>query len=84
MKDSPPNNLPQDLPKKPRSSQRNLPQSFTRISYVENPYTFEERHAPLSETLLPAIRQAPLSELQYEPTYTVCPHYNKTLIEQVF
>ena len=74
-------------PKKTTSSQRNQPQKSTHISSVENPqpmkkkqHTNEEKEAPyqwkeasLSEPLTPAIRQAPLSEPQYEPTHTFYP-----------
>ena len=59
-------------PATPTSTQN--PQSTTRISFQENPYNFEERHARLSEPLEPVIRQAPLSEPQYEPTYNIYPH----------
>ena len=45
------------------------PQTSTRISFQDNPYTFEERHARLSEPLEPVQRQAPLSE----PTYNLYP-----------
>ena len=65
----------------PTSGQTNQPQSSTRISFVENPYTFEERHASLSEPLIPAIRQAPLSEPQTSQHLTSHPHFNKTLTE---
>ena len=61
----------------PTSSQQNPtiptttqnPQTSTRISFQDNPYTFEERHARLSEPLEPVQRQAPLSE----PTYNLYP-----------
>ena len=61
----------------PTSSQENPtpatttqnPQTSTRISFQDNPYTFEERHARLSEPLEPVQRQAPLSE----PTYNLYP-----------
>ena len=45
------------------------PQTSTRISFQDNPYTFEERHARLFEPLEPVQRQAPLSE----PTYNLYP-----------
>ena len=45
------------------------PQTSTRVSFQDNPYTFEERHARLSEPLEPVQRQAPLSE----PTYNLYP-----------
>ena len=32
-------------------SQLSQPQTFTRISYVENPYTFDEKQVPLTELL---------------------------------
>ena len=47
------------------------PPSSTRNSVQDNPYTFEERHARLSEPLEPVVRQAPLSEPQYKPTYNI-------------
>ena len=50
------------------------PHSYTRLSFQENPYTFEERHARLSEPLEPVVRQAPLSKPQYEPAYKIYPH----------
>ena len=58
----------------PKKTQQNLqlpknPQTSTRISFPDNPYTFEERHARLSEPLEPVQRQAPLSE----PTYNLYP-----------
>ena len=55
----------------PTSSQTNHPQSLTRIPFLENPYTFEERHSLLLEPLEPVIRHAPLSEPRYEPTYNI-------------
>ena len=53
----------QENPTKPTTTQ--IPQTSTRISFQDNPYTFEERHARLSEPLEPVQRQAPLSELTY-------------------
>ena len=50
----------QDKPTPPTTTQN--PQTSTRISFQDNPYTFEERHARLSEPLEPVQRQAPLSE----------------------
>ena len=44
-------------------------QTSTRISFQDNPYNFEERHARLSEPLDPVQRQAPLSK----PTYNLYP-----------
>ena len=41
------------------------PQTSTQIFFQDNPYTFEERHARLSEPLEPVQRQASLSELTY-------------------
>ena len=41
----------------------------TRHHFQDNPYTFEERQARLSEPLEPVQRQAPLSE----PTYNLYP-----------
>ena len=55
------------------------PQSSTGISFQDNPYTFEERHARLSEPLEPVVRHAPLSEPQYEPTYTIYPPLQQDL-----
>ena len=55
------------------------PHSSTRISFQEIPYTFEERHARLSEPLEPVVRQAPLSKLQYEPIYNIYPHLQQDL-----
>ena len=54
-------------------------QSSTRNSFQDNPYTFKERHARLSEALEPVVRQAPLSEPQYEPTYNIYPHLQQDL-----
>ena len=77
--ESPPTTSSQDSPTTPTSNQTSQPQSSTRISFVENPYTFEERHSSLSETLKPAIRQAPLSEPQYDPTYNIQPSLQQDL-----
>ena len=57
----------QENPAIPTTTQN--PQTSTRISFQDNPYTFEERHARLSEPLEPVQRQAPLSE----PTYNMYP-----------
>ena len=57
----------QENPTIPRTTQN--PQTSTRISFQDNPYTFEERHARLSEPLEPVQRQSPLSE----PTYNLYP-----------
>ena len=64
------------IPKAPNnttSSQASQPQSSTRISSQEKPYFYEERQASLSERLIPAIRQASLSESQKEPKYNIYP-----------
>ena len=61
----------------PTSSQENStirittqnPQTSTRISFQDNPYTFEERHARLSEPQEPVQRQAP--HIISEPTYNL-------------
>ena len=55
------------------------PQTSTRISFQDNPYTFEERHARLSEPLEPVVRHAPLSEPQYKPTYNIYPPLQQDL-----
>ena len=68
---SPPTTTPQESPITQTFSQTNRPQSSTRISFQENPYTFEERHALLSEPLISVVRHAPLSEPQYEPIYSI-------------
>ena len=52
---------PKKKPTIPTTTQN--PKTSTRISFQDNPYTFEERHARLSEPLVQ--RQAPLSELTY-------------------
>ena len=57
----------QENPTIPTTTQNS--QTSTRISVQDNPYTFEERHARLSEPLEPVQRQAPLSE----PTYNFYP-----------
>ena len=57
-----------DIPQSPTTTTQN-PQTTTRISFQDNPHTFEERHARLSEPLEPVQRQAPLSE----PTYNFYP-----------
>ena len=61
MNEPPPTTTYQDPPTTPISSQTSQPQSTTRFSFVENIYTFEERHPSLSEPLIPAIRQAHLN-----------------------
>ena len=70
-------NQPPPKQSSPTSSQKNPiiptttqnPQTSTRIFFQDNPYTFEERHARLSEPLEPVQRQASLSE----PTYNLYP-----------
>ena len=57
----------QENPTIPTTTQN--PQTSTRISFQDNPYTFEERHARLSQPLETVQRQAPLSE----PTYNLYP-----------
>ena len=65
---------------KPTKTQANNPQSSTRIYFQDNPYTFEERHARLSEPLEPVLRQAAsLSEPQYEPVYNIYPTLQQDL-----
>ena len=70
----------------PTTSQETLnnPQSSTRISFQDNPYTFEERHARLSEPLEPVIRQASLSEPQCEPVYNIYPLSNRYNADNTF
>ena len=51
------------------STTTNNPQRSTRFSFQDNPYTFEGRHARLSEPLEPVHRQASSSE----PTYNLYP-----------
>ena len=63
----------QDPPTTPTNIQVNNAQSSTRISFQDNLYTFEERHARLSEPLELVIRHAPLSEPHYEPVYNIYP-----------
>ena len=50
--DSSLSNRPQDPQTTHKSNQTNQLQSSTRISYLENLYTFEERRASLSEPLI--------------------------------
>ena len=57
----------QENPTPPTITQN--PQTSTRISFQDNPYTFEEQHARLSEPLEPVQREAHLSE----PTYNLYP-----------
>ena len=63
---------PQEKPTVPTTTQN--PQTSTRISFQDNPYTFE-RHARLSEPLEPVQRQASLSE----PTYNLYPTLQQDL-----
>ena len=63
---------PQENPTVPTTTQN--PQTSTRISFQDNPYTFE-RHARLSEPLEPVQRQASLSE----PTYNLYPTLQQDL-----
>ena len=76
---TPPTTTSQELQTTPTSSQTNQPQSSTRISFQENPYTVEERHTLLSEALTPVVRHAPLRDSQYEPTYKNCPSLQQKL-----
>ena len=46
-------------------------QSSARISSVEKPYTFEKRHASLSEPMIPVISHATLSKPLYEPSFNI-------------
>ena len=62
------NSLHRHLPKKTQPYLQ-LPKTSSRINFQDNPYTFEERHARLSEPLEPVQRQASLSE----PTYNLSP-----------
>ena len=62
----------QENPTIPTTTQN--PQTSTRISFQDKPYTFEERHARLSEPLEPVQRQG-----NQHIIYT--PHYHKTYIE---
>ena len=55
------------------------PQSSKRISFLENPYKFEERHALLSEPFKPVVRHAPLSQPHYEPIYKKYPSFQQGL-----
>ena len=61
----------QEPPTTPTNTQTNNSQSSIRIFFQDKPYTFEERHARLSEPLEPVIHQASLSEPQYEPLYNI-------------
>ena len=70
---SPPPTTSQESPITPTTTDN--PQPSTRISFQDNPYTFEERHAQLSETLEPVNRKASLSE----PTYNLYPTLQQDL-----
>ena len=61
----------QEPPTTLTNTQAKNPQSSTRISFQYNPYTFEERHARLSESQEAVLRQASLSKTQYEPVYNL-------------
>ena len=63
----------------PTNTQTNNPQSSTRVSFQDNPYKFEERHARLSEPLESVICQALLSEPQYETVYNIYPPLQQDL-----
>ena len=69
----PPPTTSQDSPITPTGT--NNPQPSTRISFEDNPYTFEERHARLSEPLEPVHRQASLSQ----PSYILYPTLQQDL-----
>ena len=71
----PPPPSSQESPVTPTTTQ-NL-QTSTRISFQDNPYTFEERHARLSEPLEPVHRQGPLSELTYNLNPTLQQDLNR-------
>ena len=73
-KQTPPTTTSQGAPTPPTSSQTNQPQPSTCISFPAN-------HALLSEPLIPAIGQAPLSETQYKSTYKSTRHCRKMLTE---
>ena len=76
---SPPVTTSLESPATPTSSQTNHPQSSTRISFRQNPYTFEERLSLISEPLEPVVRHAPLSEPQNEQTYNIYPWLQQDL-----
>ena len=63
----PPATTSQESPASPTNIQTNDPQSSTRSTFQENPFTFDERHSLLSELLEPVVRHSPLNEPQYEP-----------------
>ena len=68
---SPPTTISRKSPTTPISSQTNHPQSSTLNSFQENSYTFDERHALLSEPLISIVRHETLSEPQYEAIYNI-------------
>ena len=72
---SPHQQLPQKTHQQPQVSR--IP--IHLHAFQENPYTFEVRYARLSEPLEPVVRQAPLIEPQYEPTYDLYPHLQQDL-----
>ena len=80
----PPHQSPPTLSRKPpttpTNNQTSNHQSSTRISFQDNPYTFEERRTRFSEPLEPVIRQASLSKPQYEPAYNVYSTLQQDLI----
>ena len=63
----------------PTITQPNNRQSSTRIYFQDNPYTFEARHARLSEPLEAVVRRAPLSEPQNEPVFNIYPPLQQDL-----
>ena len=69
----------QKPPTTPTNTQTHNPQLSTRISFQDNPYTVEERHARLSEPIEPVTRQAPSSKSQYEPVYNTYPPLQQDL-----
>ena len=73
-KQSPPTSS-QENPITPKTTQN--PQTSTRISFHDNPYTFEERHARLSEPLETVYHQAPLSETTYNLYPTLQQYLNR-------
>ena len=60
--------MSQEPPTTPTNTKTNNRQLLTRISFQDNPYTFE-----------PVIRQASLSEPQYEPVYNIYPPLQQDL-----
>ena len=72
------NNVPRTFNNTNKYSNQN-PQSSTRISFQDNPYTIEERHAGLSEPVEPVTRQAALSKPHHEPEYNIYPSLQQDL-----